>query len=173
MRHHFKDCSFFWPSRTALLFLLTASIFFAEAQTLPNRRYTTRDGLIADRITAITQDGNGFMWMGSIFGLCKYDGNTFTTIDLPASQRHKAVTTLLAVDKKIYAGFLFGGGLLQYENGRATAYSITDKNAITNDIVGLYNAGNGILQFTKCCEERTRFIKPGFVFFSLTTMLDM
>ena len=145
MRHHFKDCSFFWPSRTALLFLLTASIFFAEAQTLPNRRYTTRDGLIADRITAITQDGNGFMWMGSIFGLCKYDGNTFTTIDLPASQRHKAVTTLLAVDKKIYAGFLFGGGLLQYENGRATAYSITDKNAITNDIVGLYNAGNGIL----------------------------
>ena len=145
MRYPFNHFSFLHAASTTLILLVAGTCLFGEAQTLPNSRYTTRDGLIADRITAITQDGNGFMWMGSIFGLCKYDGNNFTTIDLPASQQHKAVTSLLAVDKKIYAGFLFGGGLLQYDNGRATSYTITDKNALTNDIVGLYHADKGIL----------------------------
>ena len=69
-----------------LLCILLCPIY-SDAQTVPTRRYTSRDGLIADRITVITQDEKGFMWIGSLFGLSKYDGKKFTTIQLPPSQK--------------------------------------------------------------------------------------
>lgn len=131
----------------AILLLLVA---FAHlnlfAQTLPNRRYTTMDGLVADRITVITQDQQGFMWMGSLFGLSRYDGSRFTTIALPASQQYKYVTSLLAADNKVYAGFLFNGGLMEYDKGKTTAYAINpNEKGSGNDIVGLYDDNKGIL----------------------------
>lgn len=136
--------AFSYLIKAGCFLLLITNFFCLNAQTLPTRRYTTRDGLIADRITAITQDHNGFMWIGSLFGLSKYDGNKFTTINLPASQQYKSVTSLLAAENKLYAGFLFGGGLMQYENGRAAAFHITDKRSTSNDISGLYKADTGI-----------------------------
>jgi ligand-binding sensor domain-containing protein/two-component sensor histidine kinase len=132
-----------------LILLLLACAAYPQSvlsQTLPNRRYTTRDGLVADRITVITQDQDGFMWMGSLFGLSRYDGSRFTTITLPASQQYKYVTSLLAADNKVYAGFLFGGGLMQYDKGKINAYFINSGHrGSDNDVVGLFDDGNGIL----------------------------
>ena len=85
--------------------LLLLAFHELSAQTLPSRRYTTRDGLLADRVTVIAQDHEGYMWMGSLFGLSKYDGSRFTTIQLPALQQHRYVTSILAADRKVYAGF--------------------------------------------------------------------
>ncbi|HYC28997.1 MAG TPA: two-component regulator propeller domain-containing protein, partial [Chitinophagaceae bacterium] len=104
------------------------------------------DGLVADRITVITQDQDGFMWLGSLFGLSRYDGTRFTTIDLPAEQRYKYVTSLLAADNKVFAGFLFDGGLMEYEKGRTTAHFIHPyQRGSGNDIVCLADDAQGIL----------------------------
>src|SRR5688572_33218720 len=109
----FRSCAAYY----ILWVLLSVTFSEASAQTLPSRRYTTRDGLLADRVTVIAQDHEGYMWMGSLFGLSKYDGSRFTTIQLPALQQHRYVTSILAADRKVYAGFLFGGGIIQYAKG--------------------------------------------------------
>lgn len=132
--------------RTFLIIILLACCILALAQTLPNRRYTTRDGLVADRITVITQDQQGFMWMGSLFGLSRYDGTRFTTIKLPASQQYKSVTSLIALNNKVYAGFVFAGGLMEYDKGRVTAYTIKPGNkGAENDIMSLSSQGQDVL----------------------------
>lgn len=134
------------PAGMLLILLLLLDHTSVFGQTRPNRRYTTRDGLVADRITAITQDDDGYMWMGSLFGLSRYDGSRFTTIQLPATQQHKYVTSLIAADHKVYAGFLFSGGLMQYEKGSAKAFFIPQgKKPVSNDIIGLYHDVKGIL----------------------------
>lgn len=152
---------------SCMKFLLLICVLHAQSvlsQTLPNRRYTTRDGLVADRITVITQDQDGFMWMGSLFGLSRYDGSRFTTITLPASQQYKYVTSLLAADNKVYAGFLFGGGLMQYDKGKVNAYSIHDgQRATDNDVVGLFDDPNGILVLNSV-NEVFRFSNSRFTF---------
>ena len=120
--------------RTVLLIVFYSFLIAASAQMLPYHRYTSKDGLIADRITAIQQDDRGVMWFGSFFGLCYYDGINFHKVHLPAEQENKFVTCILPASKKIYAGFLFEGGLAEWSEGNVKAYSFhsIDSNTSNN-----------------------------------------
>jgi signal transduction histidine kinase/ligand-binding sensor domain-containing protein len=116
-----------------------------NGQVLPFTKYTSRDGLIADRITTIAQDEQGFMWFGSYFGICRYDGIKFEKIELPAKQQYKFVNHILAAKGKVYAGFLFGGGLLEYHKGKVSSYFINEFPH-SNDFIYLCDNGDeGIL----------------------------
>ncbi len=100
------------------------------SQNVPTEKYTSKNGLISDRITAIAQDEKGFMWFGSFFGICRYDGIKFEKIALPVSQQNKYVNCLLSVGHKMYAGISFGGGLAEYENGKVNSYFINTNNSV-------------------------------------------
>ena len=39
--------------------------------------FTTKDGLISNRVTAIAQDSLGYIWMATDFGLERFDGKKF------------------------------------------------------------------------------------------------
>ena len=41
--------------------------------------YGIEDGLIDDRITDLIEDRNGNLWIATLSGLCRFDGNTFQT----------------------------------------------------------------------------------------------
>ena len=126
-----------------LLYLLVISVL-TFSQHLPYRKYTSKDGLISDRITAIAQDDKGFMWFGSYFGICRYDATGFKKIDLPPRQKNKYVNCILPANGKIYAGFLFGGGLAEYDNGLTKAYFINGRDSILeNEFMCMYDEGNG------------------------------
>lgn len=43
------------------------------------RNFTSNMGLCDNTITAISQDNNGFIWLGTFNGLCRFDGLLFTT----------------------------------------------------------------------------------------------
>ena len=43
--------------------------------------YSNANGLPTSEANAITETGDGFIWIGSYAGLIRYDGNTFTRID--------------------------------------------------------------------------------------------
>jgi ligand-binding sensor domain-containing protein len=140
-----QPCFFLWLRRALPVLLFITTMPVVQAQYSPSRRYTTRDGLIADRITAITQDEDGFMWMGSLFGISKYDGSKFTTLPLPPAQKYKAVTSLLATDNKLYAGFILGGGLMEYHDGQVKEFMIPKSLSASNDVTGIYKADTGIV----------------------------
>ena len=108
--------------KLASILVLCSIGVYAKSQLLPTNRFTSRDGLIADRITAIAQDERGVMWFGSYFGLGTYDGVEFQRIKLPPEQQNKFVTSIVSVGGKVYAGFIFEGGLLEFSEGRFKAY---------------------------------------------------
>ncbi len=58
-----------------LIFLIFA--YAAQAQILPFKTYTTKDGLIDQQITAIIKDSRGLLWVGTPFGVNWFDGNNF------------------------------------------------------------------------------------------------
>ena len=49
------------------------------AQQLVFKNYSMQDGLVANSVRCIFQDAKGFIWIGTWQGLCKYDGNKFTS----------------------------------------------------------------------------------------------
>lgn len=75
-----------------LIWLLCCSAALPEGRFL---NYSASDGLPSNTVYAITQDGNGCLWIGTSNGLCRFDGARFQTIQdgLPARR-----VTSLAVD---------------------------------------------------------------------------
>ena len=84
--------------------ILLASCFkLVTAQQLIFKTYTVEDGLVSNHVQRIYQDKKGFMWIGTIEGLSKYDGHKFinyTTIN--GLSDNKVNDMLELVDGKLY-----------------------------------------------------------------------
>ena len=69
--------------RQRLLLVITLlSVFVAEAYCgieIRSRQMRTRDGLPSNTIRYIYQDSKGFLWLATLNGLSRYDGNSFLT----------------------------------------------------------------------------------------------
>lgn len=61
-----------------LQFFLVAGTF-AEPAPLAFRHLTTQDGLPSDSVNDLLLDSRGFVWVGTEYGLSRYDGYTFKT----------------------------------------------------------------------------------------------
>lgn len=63
---------------------------FASAQEYSYHQYTIKDGLAAETVYDITQDHQGFLWIGTEAGLSRFDGRNFkkftTTDGLPSGE---------------------------------------------------------------------------------------
>ncbi len=52
------------------------------AERMPTPRFealTVADGLVANEVSALLQDRQGFLWVGTFSGLSRYDGASFST----------------------------------------------------------------------------------------------
>lgn len=67
------------PARQLLL-LLIGLLFYATAEAqYPATVYSMTDGLPNENVTCIKQDKEGFLWIGTSNGLCRFDGTHFYT----------------------------------------------------------------------------------------------
>lgn len=75
---------------TILVFIIYVLLAFNKGQAQPAyfKNYQTTDGLSNNTITSITQDRQGFLWIGSRNGLNRFDGNRFKIF------RHQATDSL-------------------------------------------------------------------------------
>lgn len=145
-----------------LLFIFIHTLI--NAQVVPYERYTSKNGLISDRITAITQDEKGFMWFGSFFGICRYNGIKFEKIALHPKQQNKYVTFLLPANNKMYAGFLFQGGLAEFSNGKVTAHFIKTKDsASVNEFSCISNNNDGSILLGNSARQIYQFKNNDFI----------
>jgi signal transduction histidine kinase/ligand-binding sensor domain-containing protein/DNA-binding response OmpR family regulator len=62
-----------------LFALLITNALTGQYSTKNPKKYTTNDGLLSKHVTSIFQDQKGFIWIGSVSGLNKYDGYNFTS----------------------------------------------------------------------------------------------
>lgn len=69
--------SYFWYRALFILLYFWVTCFTLSAQpkfTNPIR-FTSKDGLPDNRLTCIEQDNDGFLWIGTVDGLCRFDGS--------------------------------------------------------------------------------------------------
>ena len=61
------------------LLLLVPSVAMAMIPDIKFRRLDTRDGLSNSQVNSVLRDSHGYVWLGTQFGLCRYDGYRFRT----------------------------------------------------------------------------------------------
>jgi signal transduction histidine kinase/ligand-binding sensor domain-containing protein len=86
------------------------------------QRFTTDNGLIHPTVTAIAEDGDGFLWVGSQGGLARWDGYRFRAYRPDPKNPHSLpdnnVTRMYADPKgRLWIGTM-SGGLARYDPGQ-------------------------------------------------------
>lgn len=118
--------------------------------------YSNGQGLPQSQVQCITQDDDGYLWVGTLGGLAKFNGKTFTTFPLEKGLFNNRISCLQHIQKTIWVGH--EGGITQITNNRAQTYSFgdNDRTVIVTDFIqykgkiiastegsGLYILSNG------------------------------
>ncbi|HEX8359751.1 MAG TPA: two-component regulator propeller domain-containing protein [Longimicrobium sp.] len=88
--------------------------------------FTTRDGLVSDRITSLVPDPDGSLWVGTRAGISRITGDRVTRLVLPRGEPDPSVTAL-ALDG--VGGLWIGtvaGGVLRHHAGTLTRVTARD-----------------------------------------------
>ncbi|MCE2542562.1 MAG: hypothetical protein J4F30_03850 [Acidobacteria bacterium] len=87
--------------------------------------WTQYEGLPAARVWAITQDLDGYIWIGTDAGLVRFDGVDFEAWrDLRDEQlpRHEVTALYSALDGSLWVGFGIHGGIARIRDGNVVLY---------------------------------------------------
>ncbi len=109
MRRHVRSL---WA--IAVLFLSCASLSHADSiQSLRFSHLTQADGLPSSSVMSILQDKQGFIWLGTVNGLARYDGRQIKNFEFddknPASLSNPLVTALIEdEDQVLWVGTRLG-----------------------------------------------------------------
>ena len=113
-RTYISTLTIFWT-------LLFNAAFIASAQIKIHRAVNVEEGLIQSQIMSLHEDRQGFLWIGTLGGLSRWDGERFVNYTqregLPASGVHTICETL---DGRIFVG-TNGGGAAVLSNGKFNA----------------------------------------------------
>ncbi|HEY1946536.1 MAG TPA: two-component regulator propeller domain-containing protein [Bryobacteraceae bacterium] len=117
----------------SLLFLFLAVPLVAQEYS--HRVWRTEDGLPQNRIQAISQTKDGYLWIGTSEGLARFDGVRFVVFDqsnTAAFTDNSILSLQPAPDGSLWIG-AEGGGLLHYVNGVFRSFGPSD--GLTNSFV--------------------------------------
>ena len=113
-------------------------------QSIVFDRFKSQDGLPDNRIRSIYQDNAGFLWIGTMNGLCKYDGYTFANYYKTPNSNSISGNWCLAVCEDslqhIWIGTLDGLNCFDIQKETFTNYrqdSIDQNSLLSNEINAL------------------------------------
>ena len=121
--------------RCLRLGLVLVSLMSLHAAEYSHRVWRTEDGLPQNRVQAIAQTPEGYLWVGTSEGLARFDGIRFLIFDRSntAAISDDSIISLEAVpDGSLWIG-TEGGGLLRYAQGVFEKFG--EKDGITNGFV--------------------------------------
>lgn len=106
-----------WAAALVMAVCLTVP---ARAQQYSFLQFTPRNGLAQSQVRAIAQDADGFLWVGTLGGISRYDGHSFRTLALQEGLPDAHVTALANGGQgHLWVGA--GGGLLRVVGDRLIA----------------------------------------------------
>lgn len=131
-----RGCSI-WSTRFVLLAVIAGAPLTArraDAGPVPLNDYvlaawTAKDGLRSDVIWSVTQDLEGYLWLGTNGGLVRFDGVRFVMIETIGGMplpKAPARTVYTARDGTLWIGFSEIGGISRLSNGTLTNYGERD-----------------------------------------------
>ena len=127
--------------------------------------WTENDGLPANSIWSLAQDGDGYLWIGTRAGLVRFDGVRFVVWehDTDPTQTETDITAVYpARDGSLWIGYGGSGGISRLKNGHVDVYRPTDGvrqgyvHSIVEDADGVIWAGTrgGLSRFKENRWER-------------------
>jgi signal transduction histidine kinase/ligand-binding sensor domain-containing protein len=129
------------------LLLLIHGITEAQDRVIPGKyelpgerqikRFTSDDGLPANTIFNITRDDLGYYWLMTSGGVSRFDGYTFTTIDVPSDPVTGAKETYLYKAQQVpgYGFFAWSSSFLYHLNEQSHQLEILQAStALTNSL---------------------------------------
>ena len=155
--------SFFYLTRISLVALIALAFvllipFSASAQRTSFIEFGVEQGLVQSQVQSVLQDNDGNLWVGTLGGLSKYNGKTFSNYSKKDSLAEDWITTIYK-DRK--GNMWFGhwaGGVSMYDNEtkrfqnlKIELYTRFKKiNSILQDKTGSFwiaTDGSGIFKF--------------------------
>jgi ligand-binding sensor domain-containing protein len=84
-----------------ILFLFTSSAF---SQRYAFINYSTSEGLPQSQVNTITQDDDGYLWLGTLGGLAKFNGVEFTSYGKSDGLLNNRITHVEIINEQLYVG---------------------------------------------------------------------
>lgn len=97
-----------------LLSVLLCSVVFAQRYSFVP--FSTAEGLPQSQVKCISQDSTGFIWVGTLGGLSKFDGQKFQNFSTEDGLFNNRVTEISFLGDKIYIGH--DGGVSVSKDGQ-------------------------------------------------------
>ncbi|PWU01422.1 MAG: hypothetical protein C5B51_22780 [Terriglobia bacterium] len=121
--------------------LLAAASAFAldpalDVSQYAHKAWMVRDGFVKGAIAAIAQTPDGYLWLGTEFGLVRFDGVRFVPWQAPAGQNlpsSQIFSLLAARDGALWIGT--SKGLASWKDGKITQYPALAGQAIRSAMV--------------------------------------
>jgi hypothetical protein len=121
-----------------------ATIIPGERQWVVGGWWRQAQGLPQDRVIALQQTRDGYMWVGTRSGVARFDGVRFAVWDggtVAAPPEGEVFALVEPPDGGLWLG-VYGGGLTRFKNDRFTA--LTTRDGLVDDYVrSLAIAGDG------------------------------
>jgi len=111
--------------RAVPLLLLLALASSLSALRYPFINYRSSEGLPQSTVTALLQDGNGFLWVGTQAGLGRFDGSSFQAFTRRDGLAGNYVTGL-ALDRRGVVWVATQEGLNRIRDGRIESWPLPD-----------------------------------------------
>jgi len=121
--------------------ILTGMSGYLSGQKYEFRQYGIEEGICHPFVYAVNQDKNGFIWLGTGEGLCKFDGFSFTG-DVTADSLPSAFVKKIFRDQEGNLWFGHNDGSITMYDGRKFRIILTEEkitstiNDITEDPAG-------------------------------------
>lgn len=81
--------------------------------------YSTEQGLPQSQVTAINQDSDGYLWVGTLGGVAKFGGGKFITYSSDEGLLNNRISSLEFIDNTLWIGH--DGGISYIKNGDVKA----------------------------------------------------
>lgn len=113
-----------------LVLLLVGWVSFAQAQRFAFINYSLAEGLPQSQVSAIVEDQDGYLWVGTLGGLARFNGSSFVNFSSENGLLNNRITSLQYMNNELWIGH--EGGVSRAKNGKFTSWSFTSENKNTN-----------------------------------------
>ena len=118
----------------ALLIIINGfQVLFAQRYSFV--QYSTEEGLPQSQVTSICQDDKGYLWVSTLGGLAKFNGDNFSTYSTGNGLLNNRVTTVNFFDDKIWVGHDGGLTIIHNNSLKPIAFTGEDKSRNVSKII--------------------------------------
>lgn len=134
--------------RILLFFFFSVCLhIFSHSQRYSLLNYSTENGLPQSQVTCLTQDDDGYLWVGTLGGLARFNGKDFHTYSTENGLLNNRIKTIGFIDGVLWIGH--EGGISSLKHGKIKKWRFPKEFKTTNvsDIIQFKNriliASNG------------------------------